>query len=475
MKQTQIQHLLLKKFPYHPTSGQEELVLRLASFLNTPEENSLFIIKGYAGTGKTTIISSLVEVLPLIKQRSVLLAPTGRAAKVLSHYTGKKAFTIHKKIYAIRTSKDGSVKLALRKNLHKNTIFVVDEASMIQDSSAPEKDKLFSYHKLLEDLFFYVYNGEDCRLLLVGDTAQLPPVGLDISPALDLEYLKKNYKVVAGEYELKEVVRQSLESGILFNATIIRNKIQEKSKMFPLFEIGRHSDVERITGNELEDALNHAHSVFGLENTIVITRSNKRANIFNREIRNRILFRDNEISTADLMMVVKNDYYWLPPDSEAGFIANGDIIEILRIRKIEEMYGFRFADVTIRLLDYPEEYEIDVKLLLDTIMAEAPALTYESWKKLYNEVLQDYMDIPNKRQRLEKVSNNPYFNALQVKFAYAMTCHKTQGGQWQAVFVDQGYITDKHINKEYLRWLYTAISRATKKLYLVNFQERFFD
>lgn len=475
MNQAQIQSLLLKKFPYDPTSGQRELVVRLSAFLVNPDKNSIFVIKGYAGTGKTTIVSSLVEVLPYLKKRSVLMAPTGRAAKVLAHYSGKQAFTIHKKIYSVRTTKDGNINLVLRKNLHKNTLFIVDEASMIQDTSVPENYKLFAHHKLLEDLFYYVFNAENCNILLIGDKAQLPPVGLDISPALDLEYLKTNYNVSAAEYELKEVVRQSRESGILMNATIIRNKIHQKGKFLPVFSLNNHYDIERISGNEFEDSLNDAHSKYELENTIVITRSNKRANIFNQEIRNRILFRENEITSGDLMMVVKNDYFWLPPDSGTGFIANGDIIELRRIGKIQELYGFRFADVTIRLLDYPEEMEFDVKILLDTIMAESPSLSPESWRNLYNEIMQDYMDIPQKRIRMEKLRNNPFFNALQVKFAYAMTCHKTQGGQWQAVFVDQGYISDKHLNKEFLRWLYTAVSRATKKLYLMNFHDRFFE
>jgi exodeoxyribonuclease-5 len=474
MNRSQIQSLLLKKFPYDPTSGQKELVELLAGFLIDPDKNSLFLIKGYAGTGKTTIVSSLVEVLPYINKRFFLLAPTGRAAKVLARYSSKSAFTIHKKIYSLKTSKDGSIKLVLRKNLHKNTLFIVDEASMIQDSSVSGSQSLFTYHKLFEDLFFYVYNGENCKLLLIGDTAQLPPVGLNISPALDLKYLKTNYNVSVTEYELKQVVRQSLESGILMNATTIRDKIAKEDKSLPVFTLKDHKDIERINGYEFEDCLNQAYSLYDLENTIVITRSNKRANLFNQEIRNRILFKENEISSGDLMMVVKNDYYWLAPDSVTGFIANGDIIEIVRLHKIRELYSFRFADVTVRLLDYPEEIEFDTKIILDTIMAEAPALPPDLWKNLYKEVMQDYMNIPQKKVRMERVRNNPYFNALQVKFAYAMTCHKTQGGQWQAVFVDQGYITDKHINKEFLRWLYTAVSRAAKKLYLVNFHDRFF-
>lgn len=470
-----IKSLILKLFPYNATSGQRTLINKLADFLINGDKNSLFLLRGYAGTGKTTIVSSLVKILPVINKKSVLLAPTGRAAKVLSLYSGKKAFTIHKNIYFPRTTKDGRIALTLKQNHHKNTLFIVDEASMIPDNSKVTDISLFAQRNLLDDLIKYVYDGEDCRLIFIGDSAQLPPVGLSISPALDNNFLQNSYDISIFSYELKEVMRQSLKSGILANATNIRHKINNKKYEFPFFFLKSYDDIEKITGTELEDLLNDTYSKYGSENTIVVTRSNKRANIFNREIRNRILYLEDEISAGDYMMVVRNNYFWLPSDSKAGFIANGDIIELLRIRKIEDIYGFRFADVSIRLIDYPDEKEIDVKILLNTIMAETPSLPINDSKKLFDEIIKDYDDIPRKRSRVEKVINNPYYNALQVKFSYALTCHKTQGGQWDAVFIDQGYITDQMINHEFLRWLYTALTRAVKKLYLINFNDKFFN
>jgi exodeoxyribonuclease-5 len=433
----------------------------------------LFVIKGYAGTGKTSIVSALVNVLPIVGKRSVLLAPTGRAAKVLAGYSGRPAYTIHKKIYRIKTGKEGNLNLSLQSNLHSNTIFLVDEASMVQDEYASNEYSLFASRNLLEDLYEYIKRGNNCRLILIGDMAQLPPVGLNISPALDIDLLKARFELPVVSYEMTEVVRQEADSGILANATQIRNKITERISDPPYFS-DHNTDVIRITGNELEDALNTAYSGYGLEEAVVICRSNKRANIFNQEIRKRILFQENEISAGDLLMVVRNNYYWLPEDSFAGFIANGDIIEVLSIRKVEEIYGFRFADITIRLVDYPEEKEIDTRILLETLHVESASLSWEVMSRLFNTIMEDYQDIPKKRTRIEKVRNNPYYNALQVKFSYALTCHKTQGGQWNIVFIDQGYITDKMLDAEYLRWLYTAVTRATEKLYLVNFNDNFF-
>jgi exodeoxyribonuclease-5 len=311
-------------------------------------------------------------------------------------------------------------------------------------------------------------------MLFIGDTAQLPPVGLDYSPALDQDFLKNAYHLTIDTYELTEVVRQAHESGILVNATFIRKQLQEKAFQFPVFSVAGFRDIIRLSGQDLEEALNNAYSGASRENNVVICRSNKRANIFNREIRGRILFLEEEISTGDFMMVVKNNYYWLPEGSSTGFIANGDIVELVRIRKIEEIYGFRFADVTIRFIDYPEEKEIDVKIILDTLMSESAALTQPDNNRLYNAVMDDFQDIPSRRERVEKVKASPYFNALQMKFAYALTCHKTQGGQWDTVFIDQGYLNDKMINLEFGRWLYTAITRATKKVFLINFEDRFF-
>lgn len=465
---------LIAEFPYTPTNSQLNLIDKLSDFLLEKSQRSLFVLRGYAGTGKTTIVSLFVKHLSNLGRRSVLLAPTGRAAKVFSVYSGKQAFTIHKKIYFIATGYDGAVKLLLSENKHKNTIFIVDEASMIPDNSLTVELSLFSARNLLEDLLNYVYSGENCKLILLGDTAQLPPVGSSISPALDVEFLKSSYSLDINTAELIDVVRQSKESGILANATNIRRYINASKKKNKI-TVGKFDDIHRITGEQLEDLLNSAYSSSGLEETVVITRSNKRANNFNQEIRNRILFKENEISTGDFLMIVRNNYFWIEKDSKPGFLANGDIIEIQRILKFEELYGFRFADVTVRLIDYPEENDITLKICLDTLMVDGPSLTQKDNQRLFDEIMKDYEDIPSRRRRIDNVKNSPYFNALQVKFAYALTCHKTQGGQWETVFIDQGYIKKENINGEYYRWLYTAITRSTKKLYLLNFNDLFFE
>ena len=468
-----ISNLIKGHFPYEFTPGQESLIGMLAKFILEKDEDSLFQIKGYAGTGKTTIVSSLVKTLPQLYLKSVLLAPTGRAAKVLSSYSGKKAYTIHKKIYRPQTGSDGTVVLSLQENLHKNTLFIVDEASMIPDASTSGSFSLFSLRDLLDDLIKYVYNKNNCRLILIGDTAQLPPVGSEISPALDANLLKNTYPLNIQSFELTDVVRQSLQSGILANATSLREKINSGKFEIPLFSINDFDDINNINGSELQDEIFSSYSNFGEENTIIITRSNKRANIFNQEIRNRILFREEEISAGDYLMVVRNNYFWIDPNSKAGFIANGDIIELLKIYKYEDLYGFRFADVSVRLIDYPDEKEIDLKIMLNTLTSETPSLSFDDNRKLFDEILKDHEDLPRKRSRIEKVKSSPFFNALQIKFAYALTCHKTQGGQWQSVFIDQGYLCDDMIDKEYLRWLYTATTRATEKLQLINFSEKF--
>jgi exodeoxyribonuclease-5 len=467
--------MLRKEFPYEPTDGQDKLLGELAVFLTLSwkQQNALFILRGYAGTGKTTVVKALVDVLPQIGKKTALLAPTGRAAKVLTNYTRKEANTIHRKIYFARTNKDGLIDLKLQVNYHKHTLFIVDEASMIQHTMTAE-GALYSTRNLLDDLFQFVYSGENCRMLFIGDAAQLPPVGMDHSPALDHEFLQRAYHLSIDTFELTEVVRQAKESGILVNATRVRQQIQEKKLEFPIFGLGQFRDITRLNGQDLEEALNHAWSGSQKENNVVICRSNKRANIYNREIRRRILFLEEEISTGDYLMVVKNNYFWLPVESTAGFVANGDIVELKRIRNIEEIYGFRFADVTIRFLDYPDEKDLDVKIILDTLMSESAALTQTDNNRLFQAVMEDFQDISSRRERLEKVKASPYFNALQVKFAYALTCHKTQGGQWDTVFIDQGYLNDKMLNLEFGRWLYTAVTRATKKLFLVNFEERFF-
>jgi len=418
------------------------------------------------------VVRALVNVLPALGKRTVLLAPTGRAAKVMAGYTGKQAHTIHRKIYLAWTNKEGQIELKLQKNLHRHTLFIVDEASMNQPGTQGE-GQLFPSRNLLDDLFAFIQSGENCRALFIGDAAQLPPVGLNYSPALDTAFLKNGYHLEIDSYELTEVVRQSQESGILVNATRIREEIAVGNVNLPLFLERGYRDVIRISSSGLEEELNQAYAS-GKEGSVVVCRSNKRANLFNREIRRRILGYDGEIATGDYLMAVKNNYFWLPPDSSAGFIANGDIVEIKRIRKYEKIYSFRFADITIRFLDYPEEQELDVKILLDTLDSESAALTQPENNRLFQTVMEDFQDIPSRRERVERVKASPHFNALQVKFAYALTCHKTQGGQWDTVFIDQGYLTEGMLNVEYLRWLYTAVTRATKKTFLVNFQERFF-
>ncbi len=455
-------------FSFTPTPDQQRLVDTLAEFIANGNEREALLIRGYAGTGKTKIIAELSNTLPSFKMRSVLLAPTGRAAKVLANYANRPALTIHRKIYKKDASPEGGIIFSLAPNLHKNTLFIVDEASMIGESTSGEG----AYNNLLGDLLEYVFTGENCKLILVGDTAQLPPVGSALSPALNKDYLHSNYFIGVKECELRNVVRQKDVSGVLHNATKLRIQLLENPDAFPVFETA--PDVVRIDGTELEDALNDAYRNYGYKDTLVICRSNKRANAYNQQIRFRIKWQENELSAGDLMMVVKNNYFWLDEKSGAGFIANGDGIEVLKVQSIRELYGFRFADVTFRLMDYPNEPDMQGVLLLDTLAAETPALTQEQNKALFANIMEDYADEPIKRNRYLLLKQNPYFNALQIKFSYAVTCHKAQGGQWPCIFIDQGYFTEDMMNAEYLRWLYTAFTRATEKVYLVNFNEKFF-
>jgi ATP-dependent exoDNAse (exonuclease V) alpha subunit len=474
MQQQEFYNVLLKNFPFELNTGQQTLLQLLSEFILGEKEEQVFVIKGYAGTGKTTTVRSLVKSLPIINGKTFLLAPTGRAAKVLANYTKQQAFTIHKKIYIRKQTADSGTSFQLRQNLHSNTIFIVDEASMISHSGGLNNGGMFGGGSLLDDLMSYVFNGINCKLILIGDTAQLPPVGSEISPALDIEFLKSSYYFKINHFELTEVMRQNEDSGILVNATAIRNQIKKQKNLTPHFILNKFKDVIRINGDELEDAINSAYSNYDVEDTIIICRSNKRANIFNQQIRTRIRWQENELSAGDYMMVVKNNYFWLPEESKAGFIANGDIIQLMRVGKLQEMHGFRFADVRIKMIDYPDEPELETRLLLDTILSESPALSATENKKLYDAVFADYSDIANRRDRMKKVKEDKFFNALQVKFSYAITCHKAQGGQWACVFVEQGYLTDEMIHTEYLRWLYTAVSRASQKLYLVNFNADFF-
>ncbi len=462
-------------FPYEPTAGQRELIGVIAEFLLDREERNLLVIKGYAGTGKTTIVKAIVDVLEKYDHGNVLLAPTGRSAKVLASYSGRPAFTIHKKIYKLQSGADGSVHLVLLPNLHKNSLFVVDEASMIADSQIGQEGSMFSGRALLNDLMEYVYNGNNCRMILMGDTAQLPPVGMDISPALDVHYIQAAFGVKIRSFEMTEVVRQEAGSGILFNATTIRKLISSgKNDISPKFRLQGFTDIIRVRGDEMEDCLNEAYSRYGKDETIIVCRSNKRANLFNQQVRMRILGRENELTGGDLLMAVKNNYFWLQDNAKASFIANGEMMEVQRVKSIREMYDFRFAEVTVLLKDSPEEFSFDALLLLNTIESEAPALTSIENSRLYNSIAEDYNDIPQKRQRMQKIREDRYYNALQVKFAWALTCHKSQGGQWKAVFIEQGYLKENMVDREYMRWLYTAMTRATEKVYLVNFNETFF-
>ena len=461
---------LRNNFPFYPTKKQEILLKLLSIFTFEPKKESLFLLKGYAGTGKTTIISSFVNTLKFAGKKSVLLAPTGRAAKVISVYSKKPAFTIHKKIYFPKKQQNGGVSFVLQTNKHKNTIFIVDEASMIPDVN--QQQQSFDATSLLDDLISYVNEGEDCKLLFIGDTAQLPPVKLAISPALDAEILKNQYLKEVKEIELDEVMRQHENSGILFNATQLRNLIQREENPFQ-FHL-KYPDIKRLEdGYDIEDAIMDAYNLNGVEDTTLIVRSNKRANDYNQQIRIQIRGQENLISAGDFIMVVKNNYFWLNETSAAGFIANGDICEVLRIFSIKEIYGFTFAEVSIRMLDYPEMIPFDTVLILDTLTSESTSLTFEESNKLYKAVKEDYADETSNVKQFLAIKKNPYFNALQVKFSYAITCHKSQGGQWKTVFVEQPYLPDG-VSKEYYRWLYTAITRAQEKLYLIGFKDDFF-
>jgi len=464
----------LETFPHEPTDDQYKLISALADFLASHTPLSLFVLKGYAGTGKTSVVSNLVKVMPGLKAATVLLAPTGRAAKVLASYSGKPAFTIHRKIYSLKETAEGSVSFSVIPNKHIDTLFIVDEASMISVGKNTDDFSVFDYGDLLNDLIQYVYSGENCRLILIGDTAQLPPVKSNESPALDIRYLKNSFHLDVHFCELTQVVRQESDSGILHNATLIRNKINLDQGGFTTLQLNGFKDIVRLSGPDAAELINEAFSSRDFENSIIVCRSNKRANLYNQHIRQRVLFREEEISAGDLIMVVRNNYFWLPKESQAGFIANGDIAEVLRIQRITELYGFRFAQVTIRLLDYPDQPDLDVYVMLDTLNVDGPALSYDDGNKLWQQVSLDYEDEPNKRKRMAMIKKNPYINALQIKFAYALTCHKAQGGQWENVFIEMGYLAQKAPDTQYNRWLYTAFTRATTKLYLMGFTDEFF-
>ena len=461
---------LLEKFPHDPTIKQRKLLTLLSDFIFNENKNALFLLKGYAGTGKTTTIGTFVNSLWTAGKKSVLLAPTGRAAKVISLYSKKPAFTIHKKIYFPKKQSNGSVAFVLQPNKHTNTVFIVDEASMIPDGR--QNQQLFDSSSLLDDLISYVYSGVNCKLIFIGDTAQLPPVKLSVSPALEKDTLIYDYHKEVIEIELDEVMRQHEDSGILANATALRLLLKNEDEKFQ-FDVD-FADIERLEdGYDIEDAIVSAYENDGVEDTAFIVRSNKRANEYNQQIRYNIRGQENEISAGDYIMIVKNNYFWLPESSTAGFIANGDICEVLKILSIKELYGFKFAEVEIRMIDYPEMHPFETVLLLDTLTSESPSLTYEESNKLYQAVKEDYAHEKSKYKQFMAIKKNVYFNSLQVKFSYAMTCHKSQGGQWKTVFIEQPYLPDG-VSKEYFRWLYTAITRAQEKLYLIGFKDDFF-
>lgn len=471
-----IQTKIREYFRHTPSFGQAEVIKALSDFVkaSAPQEQ-IFLLKGYAGTGKTSLIAALVKAFAELKQKTVLMAPTGRAAKVLSKYAGKQAFTIHKKIYRQQSSQDGMGKFKLDKNLHTNTLFIIDEASMINNSNY--ENSSFGSGRMLDDLTEYVYQGAGCKLLLSGDTAQLPPVHSDLSAALDRKELETFGKDVI-EYELTDIIRQARESGILYNATELRRMLADvsyggKPQGFPQIHINGFDDIIRISGRELVETVSDAYGKFSERNVAVICRSNKRANLFNQGIRNTVLYREDEIAPGDLLMVVKNNYFWFKEENHTDFIANGDIAEIKKIYGYEERYQHRFADVLLQFFDY-ENLEIHAKILLDTLHSESPSLSRDEFKQFYHNVAADYQEIRSKSKIFKKVRENSFFNALQVKYAYAFTCHKAQGGQWKTVFVDQGRLTQNMIDAGFLRWLYTAFTRSEEKLYLVNFSNDFF-
>jgi len=463
--------LLAKRFPFKPTAGQQQFFTHMSQFLLRQEHEhyrDCFLLKGYAGTGKTTLISTLIKVLPKFGYKAVLLAPTGRAAKVMANYSKRMAQTIHKKIYRqVADANSGNLVFQRQKNYHEDTVFIVDEASMISD------DADFGMNGLLGDLVDFVFENPGNRLMLVGDEAQLPPVGRDKSPALNKDHLERSFDMVVMEQELTEVMRQDEHSGILLNATALRDELIRPEPSVQL-DTRRYKDIYKMTGDRLEDGLRYAYDKYGRENTIIITRSNKTAVQYNQYIRRSINQCEEELDSGDLLMIVRNNYTVLDDDSPAGFLANGDFVEVTKIRKREEQHGLKFATVMLRLVDYDDQPEFETKIILDTLYSPQPALGREENKRLYESVQQDYFYIKSKRERTEAIRRDPYLSALQVKFAYALTCHKAQGGQWPAVFVDQGYLPDGRVDQDFIRWLYTAMTRATDEVFLMNFAPQLF-
>lgn len=467
----ELKYRIRAAFGYTPTAEQEEAISVFTLFMTDRHEQVAMVMRGSAGTGKTTLAAAVVQALLSLKQKLVLLAPTGRAAKVFSLYAGHPAYTIHRRIYR-QKSIDGA--FGLNFNMMQDTLFIVDEASMVANSYN-YNDTPFANGQLLDDLIQFVYNGRNCRMLLIGDSAQLPPVGEQESPALSIEVLR-SYGLHVHECSLNEVLRQSQQSGILWNATMIRQMItHDEATLLPVIHFHGFSDIHLVPGADLIESLAGSYSRVGMDETLVITRSNKRANIYNQGIRNMVLDQEDELCSGDRLMIVKNNYYWTKGEAPLAqedpsvptFIANGDLAVVRRVRRTEELYGFRFAEVTMRFPDY-NDYELTATVLLDTLTSEAPALTREQQNQLFNSVMEDYADIPHKADRLKKIREDRYYNALQVKFGYAATCHKAQGGQWAHIYIDQGYMTDDMLSTDYIHWLYTAFTRATEQLFLVN-------
>jgi len=457
-------------FPFNPTEEQLFALKALSEFIVSNQDHKLLLLKGYAGTGKTSLLGATVKALNELKQKTILMAPTGRAAKVFSDYAKHNAYTIHKKIYRQKKFSNEFTDFSLTDNLYKHTLFIVDEASMISNDASGSFS--FGSGRLLDDLIQYIYSGEHCKLILMGDAAQLPPVLQTESPALNANFLK-GYQLDVEEVCLTEVVRQNENSGILYNATLIRESIRKmQMKDYPYLHFNSFTDIKKLNGDELVEEISSAYSTDGIDDTIIICRSNKRAYIYNNGIRNRILYQEEEISSGDRLMVVKNNYFWRSSkDDQTDFIANGEIIEVIRVLRTYEMYDFRFCDMIVRFQDY--EQELEIRILLDTLQQETPSLPKELNDKLFFNILEDYMDEKTKADKIKKIKTDPYYNAVQVKYAYAITCHKAQGGQWKNVFLDIGYITKEMLGEDFYRWLYTAITRATQQLYFVNLPKEF--
>jgi len=468
-----IEQFFLKKikehFVFEPTEQQSAVLEKIIEFLFSKKTDNLFLLKGYAGTGKSSLIGALVKTMTEFKQKTVLLAPTGRAAKVFAAYSNHPAYTIHKKIYRQKRFSNEPTGFVPVDNMHKDTLFIVDEASMISNDGTDSF--IFGTGRLLDDLIQYIYSGENCRLLLIGDSAQLPPVMQETSPALQSDILQ-GFGLEVIETIMTSIVRQGEDSGILYNATLLRNTLRdEHTDIYPRIKLDGFSDIVKVAGEELIDEISSAYDRDGLDATIIISRSNKRSNIYNQGIRSRILYREEELSAGDILMIAKNNYFWTENIENIDFLANGELVEVLRVRKTYELYGFRFSDVLVRHPDY--EVELELKLLLDTLHSDSSGLSKEKSDELFMNILDDYSDITTKAGKMKKLKTDPHFNAVQVKYGYAITCHKAQGGEWKNVFLDIGYIPEDYMGVNFYRWLYTAFTRASQKLYLVNLPDSF--